>query len=121
MALIRISSTSALTFAPNNLSLEVGDGGGFKSVAGLRLFAIYNQAYRLRFFVADGIEQAVDLAFAAGHMRKRHVFRRAVDCTGEVVKLADVTIPVSEHKKVIAEGIPSLVDYQPGVGWVRVN
>lgn len=50
---------------------------------GMRLFGVYNRGYNLRYVVADSIEQALALAFQAGHIRRPNQYRRWTDLTDE--------------------------------------
>jgi hypothetical protein len=49
----------------------------------MRLFGIYNRGYNLRYVIADSIEQALALAFQAGHIRRQNQYRRWTDLTDD--------------------------------------
>lgn len=47
----------------------------------MRLFAIHNRAYKLRYVIADDIETALTLAVQAGHIKRAQGYRKWLDCT----------------------------------------
>lgn len=69
----------------------------------MRLFAIYNRAYKLRYFVADTIENALTFATKVGHIKRPNGFRRWVELTEQ---------PPAELQPMIDE---LLAGNQPGV------
>lgn len=70
----------------------------------MRLFGIYNRGYNLRYVLAESIEQALALAFDAGHIRRANQFRRWVDLTDNPPDELG-----GEASKLIEEGRPGVL------------
>jgi hypothetical protein len=47
----------------------------------MRLFGIYNRAYKLRCVLAETIEEALTLATKAGHIKRPQGYRKWLDLT----------------------------------------
>jgi hypothetical protein len=77
----------------------------------MRLFGIYNRGYNLRYVIAESIEQALALAFQAGHIRKQNQYRRWTDLTNEPPPELGV-----QAQKLLDEGRPGLL-VQDAQGW----
>lgn len=70
----------------------------------MRLFAIYNRAYKLRYVLAPSISDALTLATQAGHIKRPQQYRKWLDLTDNPP--ADIA---AETKSLLAADHPGML------------
>jgi hypothetical protein len=77
----------------------------------MRLFLIHNRAYKLRYVVAEDIQEALTLAAQAGHIKRPTQYRKWSDVTDSPpIELQ------SQIQALLAQGRAGLIE-QTAEGW----
>jgi len=79
----------------------------------MRVYLIWNRGYSTQSVLANSLEEALELSYQSGHLRKRGNYRRWIDCTDEYLAREDAP----GLDRLLEHDGPGVIIWAPG-GWL---